>query len=70
MGVPVGWKAYCTRAYSDRLDETKLEYEQAKKHAESDILFVCYGGGRKAEELSKEYGWIWYPDQETKLTKN
>ena len=23
------------------------------------------GGGKKAEALAKEYGWIWYPDQQT-----
>ena len=22
-------------------------------------------GGKKAEALAKEYGWIWYPDQQT-----
>jgi len=66
IGVPEGWKAYCTRAYSERLDETIIEYEQAVKHAGGGtILFVCYGGGKKAEELSMEHGWIWYPDQQT-----
>lgn len=67
IGVPEGWKSYCTRAYSERLDETVIEYEQALKHAGdgSTILFVCYGGGKKAEELAREKGWIWYPDQQT-----
>jgi len=67
IGVPEGWKSYCTRAYSARLDETLVEYEEAVKHAGGGtILFVCYGGGKKAEELSMERGWIWYPDQQTK----
>ena len=66
IGVPEGWKSYCTRAYSARLDETVIEYEQAVKHAGGGtILFVCYGGGKKAEELAMERGWIWYPDQQT-----
>lgn len=66
IGVPEGWKAYCTRAYSERLDETVKEYEQAVKHSGGGtILFICYGGGKKAEALAKEYGWIWYPDQQT-----
>lgn len=66
IGVPEGWKSYCTRAYSERLDETLVEYEQAVKHAGGGtILFVCYGGGKKAEELAREKGWIWYPDQQT-----
>lgn len=67
IGVPEGWKSYCTRAYSERLEETIIEYEQAVKHSGgSTILFVCYGGGKKAEELAKQYGWIWYPDQQTR----
>jgi len=67
IGVPEGWKSYATRAYSKRLNETVIEYEQAVKHAGGGtILFVCYGGGKAAEELSKQYGWIWYPDQQTK----
>jgi hypothetical protein len=66
LGVPGGWKSYCTRAYSDRLDATEREYQVALLHSEGEsILFVVYGGGKKAEELSKQYGWIWYPDQET-----
>ena len=66
IGVPEGWKAYCTRAYSARLDETIIEYEQAVRHAGGGtILFVCYGGGKQAEALSQEHGWIWYPDQQT-----
>ena len=66
IGVPEGWKSYCTRAYSERLDETIVEYEQAVKHAGGGtILFVCYGGGKKAEALAREKGWIWYPDQQT-----
>lgn len=70
IGVPKGWKAYCTRAYSDHLDETELEYLQALEHSESDsIIFVCYGGGKKAEEMSKKYNWIWYPDQESKIAE-
>lgn len=67
MGVPAGWKAYATRAYSERLDATVREYEAAVEQAGTDsILFVVYGGGKKAEELSKQRGWIWYPDQQTK----
>lgn len=66
IGVPEGWKAYCTRAYSERLDETVKEYEQAVKHSGGGtILFVCYGGGKKAEALAMEKGWIWYSDQQT-----
>ena len=68
IGVPEGWKSYCTRAYSARLNETIIEYEEAVKHAGGGtILFVCYGGGKQAEALSMERGWIWYPDQQTQF---
>ena len=69
LGVPIGWRAYATRAYSERLDETEVEYTKALEHSGAgSILFVVYGGGKKAEELSKNYGWIWYPDQQTQDT--
>jgi hypothetical protein len=67
VGVPKGWKSYATRAYSARLDETIAEYEAAVEHAgTSSILFVVYGGGKSAEELCRERGWLWYQDQQSK----
>jgi hypothetical protein len=66
LGVPRGWKAYATRAYAERLKETEREYEAALEHSGGDsILFVVYGGGRKARELAERKAWIWYMDQET-----
>jgi len=66
LGVPRGWKAYATRAYAERLNETEEEYRAAVEHAEGgQILFVVYGGGKKARELAERNAWIWYPDQET-----
>jgi hypothetical protein len=66
MGVPEGWRAYATRAYSDRLNETELEYQRALEHSQSEsILFIVYGGCKQAEALSQSNGWIWYPDQQT-----
>lgn len=42
-------------------------YQAAIERAGSEsILFVVYGGGKKAEELSKQRGWIWYQDQQSK----
>lgn len=68
LGVPEGWTAYATRAYSDRLDETEHEYSLAQSHAgDKPIMFVVYGGGKKAQELSINKGWIWYPDQQSKM---
>lgn len=67
LGVPAGWKAYATRAYSERLDATEREYQAALEHSHgNNILFVVYGGGKNAKELAKQHGWIWYQDQQTK----
>ncbi len=61
MGVPVGWKAYATRGYSDRIASTDCEYTMACERAQtSSILFLVYGGGKavKAHCMSKGYLWI------------
>jgi len=36
------------------------ELAQAISHEEAKS-----GGGKQAEALSQEHGWIWYPDQQT-----
>ncbi len=60
IGVPRGWKAYCTRGYEDRLDYIEQEYELACKHAESDsIIFVVYGGGKAVKQYAQKRNWIW-----------
>lgn len=62
LGIPKGWKAYATRAYEKRLEGTEEEYREAVDHAgTNEILFVVYGGGKKAEEMARSNGWIWYP---------
>jgi len=64
IGVPFGWRAYATRGYSDRLDDTIREYELACQRAETnDLLFVVYGGGRQVKDLAKDYGWTWFPEE-------
>ena len=35
-----------------------------------EVIEVVYGGGKAAEELSIQNGWIWYPDQETQEVHN
>jgi hypothetical protein len=64
LGVPPGWKAYCTRGYQDRLEYTQKEYEMAVERAGTDeITFLVYGGGQKVKEACQANGWTW--QQET-----
>ena len=51
IGVPKGYPAYATRAYSNSISDLDYEYALACEHAEGlPSLFVVYGGGRKAAE--------------------
>lgn len=47
LGVPMGWSAFATRGYSDRIEELRLEWELAKFWCgdKNALLFVVYGGG-------------------------
>lgn len=64
LGVPYGWRAYCTRGYNDRLDFIKQQYDMAIERAESDdIMFLVVGGGKKVEALVKDSGWTWIPER-------
>lgn len=59
LGVPKGWKAYCTHGYSERIQATYDEYEMACRHAQSrEIYFTVYGGGRKVKEECEKMGWV------------
>ena len=62
LGVPKGWKSYATRWYA-RFDDIEWQYEQAKKHAESDDItfFVFQTKTKDVEEVCKKKGWILIP---------
>lgn len=64
LGVPVGWKAYTTRGYTDRLDWTDEEYQMAVERAggPEGVLFLVYGGGAEVRARCKERGWLWIPE--------
>jgi hypothetical protein len=64
LGVPEGWKAYCTRSHRlSQFGSLELEYEVAVKHAgKSEILFVVFGGGKKVRSLVEERGWVSVPE--------
>ncbi|MBQ0054291.1 MAG: DUF4417 domain-containing protein [Bacteroidales bacterium] len=57
LGVPAGWRSFCTRGYSDRIQALEFEYRIAEASAAlsgSRPLFVCYGGGRKCKDFCRE----------------
>lgn len=60
LGVPMGWRAFATRGYSNRLDYLHFEHKLATDWAGTDdILFVVYGGGKICKDFCKEKGAIY-----------
>ena len=62
IGVPKGWRSFCTRGYSDRLPGLELEYKIAEASASISgrkPLFVVYGGGAKCRDFCKEVGAVY-----------
>ena len=60
IGIPQGYSAFCTRGYSDRLNQLEFEYEMAKFVADGNPLtFVCYGGGELCKKFCREHGLIY-----------
>lgn len=60
LGVPLGYSAFCTRGYSDRLNGLEFEYEMAKMVANGNPLtFVVYGGGAAVKAFCKERGLVY-----------
>lgn len=60
IGVPIGYSAFCTRGYSDRLQHLEFEYEMAKYIANGNpLLFVVYGGGEKCKAFCRKHGLVY-----------
>lgn len=60
LGVPMGWSAFATRGYSDRLANLEYEYEIAKSWAQGNPLtFVIYGGGIECRRFAQTHGCIY-----------
>lgn len=62
IGVPKGWRSFCTRGYSDRLPALELEYRIAEASASISgrkPLFVVYGGGAVCRDFCKEVGAVY-----------
>lgn len=70
LGVPAGWKAYFTRAYSDKPEWLEAGFADAcAMRGDDDVLFVVYGGNQAIRDLAWERGWVWLPeDADTKMS--
>ena len=62
LGVPAGWRAYCTRVYGNRMAYLEFEHALAKSWAGDNaprMLFVIYGGGNPAKEFARRNGCVY-----------
>lgn len=56
LGVPMGWRAFATRGYSDRLNNLAYEYEIACNWSKcEEPLFVIYGGGQECKRFAQSH---------------
>jgi len=70
LGVPRGWSSYCTRGYSDRLNQLAFEVQMARHWAKGNpILFVVYGGGNEVKKYCMEEGLVYVTPVVTMKTK-
>lgn len=60
IGVPAGYSAFCTRGYSDRLNQLEFEYKMARSIAgDNPLTFVVYGGGATVRSFCQQIGAIY-----------
>lgn len=63
LGVPAGWRAFATRGYVSRPEDTEAEYAHACRiRGSADVLFLVVGGARGVGEMCRERGWLWVPE--------
>jgi Domain of unknown function (DUF4417) len=64
LGVPVGWKAYASRAHGNQPERLTEEWEVAREHSGDERpLFLVVGGGGRVKHLAQQHGWVWVPEQ-------
>jgi hypothetical protein len=64
LGVPEGWKAYCTRGYTEKIMYISEQIGMAVDRAGTeDILFVVYGGGEIVADCCKEADCVHIPER-------
>ena len=60
VGIPRGWRSFCTRGYSDRLNHLAFELEMAKFIANGEpVTFVVYGGGELCKDFCRKNNCIY-----------
>lgn len=59
LGIPAGYRAFCTRGYSDRLQYLQYEYDMACAIAGGHPLFVIYGGGEPCKAFARHNGCVY-----------
>ena len=61
LGVPRGYKSFCTRGYSHQVEHLAYELEIARmvSNDADDLLFVCYGGGEPCKSFCRENGLVY-----------
>lgn len=60
LGVPLGYAAFATRGYSDRLHYLEFEWQIARDNANGNPLtFVIYGGGEECREFARTHGCVY-----------
>lgn len=63
LGVPAGWRAFATRGYVSRPEDTEAEYETACRiRGSQDVLFLVVGGAAGVGQLCRQRGWLWIPE--------
>lgn len=71
IGIPLGWKSFCTRGYSNRLHYLEFEYRIAQEWAQGgELLFVVYGGGKLVRDFCKTHHCIYINNVVTMKRKN
>ena len=65
LGVPQGWRAYCTRKHrGDKPDVLEWRAARCREHAGSDdLLLAVVGGGRETYRQCQANGWTWVPEE-------
>ena len=65
VGVPVGWRAYASRAHGNDPSTLEAEWDVAREHSGQDHpLFLVVGGGREVKAMAGQHGWTWVPEQQ------